>query len=684
MSAFDALVRPALVRIAAPGDGYDPHGDRYWGTGFFIAPGWVLTCAHVVAEGGSAVWRSEPAVGITWDDGTTAREAVGTVVLALPRPEGTDDRTGFWGFPDVALVRVPGTRTASCVRLAERPFVPPGDVSLHGWSRETGELDVRQVHGKLIGRSGQAYVTDDVMPVEGCSGGPVVDLAQGAVIGVSKGRGRDGGAVVPVTALRRLHDLPGGEAMGEALRAHDRHHLARYRSLDDRPDWTRVQRRFAAVAGTEGVSPGTRTHLYGRLAELPAPTAPGEVMDLVDQVKAWIRDDDLPDALEHDPRTWSEGAGLLRGLRAAGQEHSRTLDLDALLLYAAHVVRHVSARYGERADTAGLSRWIVDESGDADRHLRRAIDRLLSPGRHAGATVREPRARADVLLEIDTPRWGNLYPWRVKLLLNGTTVSPLHDDDRGVERARLKETLREPLADALRRGDSGPHLAAVEAVLPRELFDEPLDTWQVEAPLDPDDPWAATLGQRRIVVVRDARRHDREPAPEWRERWEAAVNGPLRVAPLRAEVPGAGADAHTARVRRETWAAAYDRLREVEGGTVPVYCGHVGSGDGLMAMNAALAAGHPLALWRTGAHDHDDCLELHERAEELLKKALTAEGLRNPVRSLRTRAQDRAAGPETRAAYAWAESIALLYDPPDRPPHGGRLEVPPLLGEGDL
>ncbi|MFE3070230.1 trypsin-like peptidase domain-containing protein [Streptomyces sp. NPDC059247] len=680
MSPFDALVRPALVRIAAPGGGYDPGGDRYWGTGFFIAPGWVLTCAHVVAEGGSAVWRSEPAVGITWEDGKTTRETVGTVALALPRPEHPDAPPDRWPFPDLALVRVPGTQKASCVRLSERPPALPTPVGLHGWSRETGELGVRHVHGTLNGSDGKALLTDWVMPVEGCSGGPVLDHRQGAVIGLNKGRGPDGGAVVPITALRRLHDLPGGEAVGEALRAHDRHHLARYRSLDDRPDWTRAQRLLPA---SPGLTPGQRTHLYGHFADLPAPTAPGEILDLVDQVKAWIREDDLPDALEHDPRTWSEGAGLLRGLRAPRRDGVTDLEPDAVLLYAAHVVRHVGGRYGPRADTAGLTRWIIDESGDAGRFLRREIDGLVSPGRPAPLSVREPRARADVLLEIDTPRYDRRYPWRVKLLLDGETVSPLHCDDRGVERARLRETLREPLADALRRGDSGPHLAAVEAVLPRELFDEPLDTWRLEPPPGPDDAWTTTLGQRRIVVIRDARRHTREPAPEWRERWEAGERGPLHAAPLRAEAPGAGPDAHTARVRRETWAETYDRLRDAAGGTVPVYCGPVGSGDGLMAMNAALAAGHPLALWRTGAHDHTDCAEFHERADRLLTDAATAWGVRGPVRSLRTRATDRAAGPEARAAYAWAESIAVLLDPPDRPPHGGRLEAPPLLGEGE-
>lgn len=259
------------------------------------------------------MWRSEPAVGITWEDGKTTRETTGTVVLALPRPDRPEDPPDRWAFPDIALLRVPGTQKASCVRLSERPAVWPAAVSLHGWSRETGELGIRHVHGTLNGSDGQALVTRGVMPVEGCSGGPVVDHAQGAVVGLNKGRGADGGAVVPVTALRALHDLPGGEAMGEALRAHDRYHLARYRSLDDRPDWTRAQ---LLLPGTQGAGPGLRTQLHGHFAELPAPTAPGEIMNLIDQVKAWIRDDSLPDALEDDPRTWSEGAGLLRGLRA--------------------------------------------------------------------------------------------------------------------------------------------------------------------------------------------------------------------------------------------------------------------------------------------------------------------------------------------------------------------------------
>ncbi|MER7538886.1 trypsin-like peptidase domain-containing protein [Streptomyces sp. NPDC097704] len=676
MSAFDALVRPALVRIGAPDGGYDPHGGQFWGTGFFIAPGWVLTCAHVVAEGGGEVWRKKPAVGITWQDGKRTRQSIGTVVLALPRPEDPGVRPEPWGFPDVALVRVPGTLKASCVRLAERPPARTTEVGLHGWSRETGELGIRQVHGRLTGVDARALVTEGVLPVEGCSGGPVVDDLQGAVIGFNKGRWSDQGALVPLAALRCLHDAPGGRFWAEALRDHDRHHLDHYlQSLDYGSDWTRAQQQ---LGGPHPLSPQLRTRLRGQLSALPAPINAGEIMDLVDRVRAWIRNSATPDAFEDDPRTWSEGAALLYGLRAPDRTDPGDPGLDAVLLYAAHVVRRVSGRPGGVGDVTAFRDWIIDLAADAGPYLRREIDDLIgSNGSAALAGARERRARADVLLEIDTPRWDRRYPWRVKLLRDGHMVTPLKGDDRGVERARLKETLRGPLAEALRLGDNGPHLASVEAVLPRELFDEPLDTWRLEPPEGPDEEQGPlTLGQRRIVVIRDARRHGKEPSAEWRERWEAGERGPLRATPLRAEVAGAGSDAHTARVRRETLEETRERLRRAEGGTVPVYCGPVGSGDGLMAMNAALAAGHPLALWRTGAHDHTDCAAFHVEADWLLADARTAHGLGEPIRSLR------ALVPE-RADLAWAETIAVLYDPPDRPPAAGRLEPPPLLGEED-
>lgn len=57
---LEPLVKAATVRVHAPADGYGTPGTGpTWGSGFFIAPGWVLTCAHVIGEGVlRCVWRA--------------------------------------------------------------------------------------------------------------------------------------------------------------------------------------------------------------------------------------------------------------------------------------------------------------------------------------------------------------------------------------------------------------------------------------------------------------------------------------------------------------------------------------------------------------------------------------------------------------------------------------------------
>ncbi|MFD7319952.1 trypsin-like peptidase domain-containing protein [Streptomyces sp. NPDC059875] len=732
MSAFESLVRPALVRIAAPGDGYDPHGDRYWGTGFFIAPGWVLTCAHVVAKGGSAVWRGERAVGIVWDGGVTT----GEVALAKPRPALPEQTLDRWDFPDLALVRVPDARDASCVRLSERmPVIAePVPVGLHGWSRETGRLGIREAVGEVHGVDGEALLLRGTQPVEGLSGGPVVDLNRAAVVGLNKGRGATEGAAVPITSLRQLYRARGGALLSEVIREHDRHHFDRFRSLSGEPDWTRAQLRHRPPT-TQGLDPGRRIHLYGRLAELPPPTGPGDVLHLVDEVRELTLGRNVRPLLEAEPHTWREGVGLLHELHEPNQESASDLGLNAVFVYAAAVARHVRERHGDSAAIQSLTDWVTDVAAETPLVIRQTIAGLLKAGRTTRTLPVSPRstrdqgARADVLIEIDTPPYGRRFPWRVKLLFDGRTIRPLHGDDRGVERERLRDTLREPLAEALAQGDRGEHLAAVEALLPRELFDEPLDTWRLSPDDELFDERSLPLGQRRIVVIRDAGRHKRPPAPEWYKRWRTAGLGPLRAVPLRAEALGAGPDVHAARIRRESPRQAWVRLSEAEDGSVPVYCGPVGSGDGLKAMAAALAAGHPIALWRSGSHDHTDCAEFHERADRLLVEAGTADGLHGPVISLRKRlaadveaaaamdapdgdptpdadgdadtgtdadaawdvdiAADGGAGPRTGDAagppapseHAWAAHLAVLFDPPDRPPHEDPLQGPPMLGE---
>ncbi|MBD0422392.1 trypsin-like peptidase domain-containing protein [Streptomyces sp. TRM S81-3] len=691
MSALEDVVRPSLARIVAPGDGYAPDRGEYWGSGFFIAPGWLLTCAHVVGKGGAEVWRSRSPVGVTWQGGTTT----GEVVLAKPRPEPSRTGRGRWDFPDIALVRVHGADDARCVWLSDRAPTIPAPVGLHGWSRQTGALGMRHGIGEASTLDGKALLLTGSLPVEGVSGGPVVDRRYGSVIAMNKGVGRTEGAAVPITALRELYDVRGGDILHTVMREHDLHHLARFTRPGPDPDWTRTQARLRGP-GAPGLAPALRVHLYGHFAHLPPPDGPADVTDLVQEVKSRVVQEDYRSPFAHGPRTWREGAGLLHGLRDLSDKGSRPeLDVDAVLLYAAKVARHTALERAADTEPERLgrfTRWIEEQATlYAHAAIREDIDGLLSglceraAGRPAGPVlVREepPRAGADVLLDIGEPVYGERYPLSVRLLYDGRDVTPVYSNDLGVRRHELQQYLREPLAEALRLGDRGEHLAVVEAFLPRALFDEPLDEWRLVADDTDDagddedadlfDEQSMPLGLRRTVLVRDRRRNARPPTPEWRRRWTGAVRGPLTGVPLRGEATDGG---HPPDGRRESRLAAYGRLSSSGDACVPVFCGPVGSGAGREAMAVALAAGHPLVLWRRDGHDHDECRAFHRSAARLLGLAGRAEGLHRHVRDLRIGVSD----PENALSEGLAGRIAVLYDPPDRPPYGTEMMRPPPM-----
>ncbi|RLU99221.1 serine protease [Streptomyces griseocarneus] len=693
LSALDGTVRRAVVRISAPGGGYDPSGDRFWGSGFFIAPGQVLTCAHVVGNGGGGVLAGETAIDITDHRGRTTE---GRVALVLPPPDDPERPSRRWKLPDLALVEVDGAEDAECLWLSDRSAVVPARISLHGWSKEVGDLALRSGHGMASGTDGpdgSALLLRGEIPVAGTSGGPVVDTERGAVIGVCKGRGEgDAGLAVPVTALRVLANArPGRDRLHALVRAHDRHHLRRYRTVGTGGSWTGFQHALRPAAAG-GFTPVLRTYLFARLAELTPPGTPGEVMKLVDEVKRRMIQGPYQPGIEHDPRTWREGVGLLYDLRDDGtRSQERDLELEAVLLYAARVAAAVS-RAGNPADEGPLrelSSWLSGREEPIESFIREEIDQILhggaadpetlaEPPARTGVELRKParrkvepgeeevRARADVLVEIDSLLYGDAYTWRVKLLREDDVVTFRDDEKEGVPRAGLQEALREPIAEAVRQSDVGDHLAAIEVAVPPELLDEPVDSWRLTPPGAPEhgiDPDSLPLGQRRVVVLRDRRRLDQPAIPEWHRRWNAAVRGPLAAVPLRREVPVRGHDGPGR--ERESGYAAYDRLSSAEDTAVPVYCGPVSKGSGADALGVALAAGHALVVWRRCATGHTDCAEFHQQMTALLCDAKTPEGLHRRIRSLRIRCGD----PEyPDPDVLWARSIALLHDSPARPP----------------
>ncbi|MEW2287132.1 trypsin-like peptidase domain-containing protein [Streptomyces sp. NPDC047841] len=398
MSAFDEMVRPSLARIGAPGDGYATDRDSYWGSGFFIAPGWLLTCAHVVGKGGAAVCRGESALSVTWQERTAdgawePRGGTGTAVVVAPRPEPGGPARDPWPFPDLALVRVSGADGVRCLWLGDREAGPLTPLGLYGWSVQTGELGIRQGSGELAGSDARALLLTGILPVGGLSGGPVLDLRHGSVIGVIKGRRREEGVAVPVTALYELLDSrEAGRAVREVLRAHDLHHASLLGAPSPYPHWTAVQAALPGhAASVSGVSTELRTRLYGHhLAHLPPPAGAGEVVHLVEDVKEQVRGERLPSLMLRNVRTWREGAALLYGLRVLDPGGGGTLvDLDAVLLYAAHVARRTAREHTGEADAGRLrafTEWIAGQAA-GHRHwaVGKAIGALLE-----GAATRGP------------------------------------------------------------------------------------------------------------------------------------------------------------------------------------------------------------------------------------------------------------------------------------------------------
>jgi len=93
-------------------------GGEFRGTGFFVAPGEVITCAHVVHGRGEVV--------VEW----SGRRLPATVAAAVPDLPADDPAARFYPLPDVALLRLAETLHHPCVGLdlAEPVTGPPPEI----------------------------------------------------------------------------------------------------------------------------------------------------------------------------------------------------------------------------------------------------------------------------------------------------------------------------------------------------------------------------------------------------------------------------------------------------------------------------------------------------------------------------------------------------------------------------
>lgn len=244
--ALSALPADGAERVRLQ-DNYDKALKEIWpasappiGSGFHVAPGKVVTAAHVIA-GCHVLWVRSSA---------TSSTSAQTIAI--------DTRS------DIALLDVPGLYALPTIAIGETEV---GDeVRAFGFPKRRGAV-VRErastaatVEGSATSDTGGALMTLRGSASEGMSGGPVVD-ARGLVVGMTLAR-RDDTQLIAVTAsgLRRFlaylaiatrpplpipPPVPGGDDAGtnphpltrEQRRSHERSTPPR-RSESNMPQWT--------------------------------------------------------------------------------------------------------------------------------------------------------------------------------------------------------------------------------------------------------------------------------------------------------------------------------------------------------------------------------------------------------------------------------------------------------------
>lgn len=643
----------AVAVLSGTGDAAE-----FWGSGLLVAPGWVLTCAHVLVRKdglGRRHWAGDDGVGILIGD----RVLPGMVVYTLPSArsitQGWDpgDEREYEIFPDLALIRLTVPAEHGCAWLSDRAIPPVSrQVAALGWRRAQEELWSWDGTCDVVGNDG-AHVfrlgPDSEIPA-GVSGSLVVDLAHGRVVGVVKARrrNRDGGKSVRLTALRALADSPplvpdlslGPDPYQELVREHDRWHFAQQQLLrESRSTWIDVQGQLGSVIGEW--TPYDRAEALGLLAELPPPRSAGVVQRVVERV---LGPGTVRDPL---PVAWRDGHGLLYEPEGGKQ----LLAFVTYLLLVAHEVR--------RQDPAGAA--------ELRRFATRRAMSLPAPDRNRLAALRTPDSGGpgegripSVLVALAPVAWEQDRPvqfrWEIQLVRSARDrqITTVCDQRDGVAFEEAVAQIQEPLALALDRADEAGRPATVEIALPVHHFDLPAHLWMPASglpgrPHRPDRP----MGTRRAVVVRDVERVP--PPPEWRDRWRRLGRpAPLVALPL----PDGGHQ------------SGYGRLRRGADHAVPVLCGPVGTGEGLATMMNVLDAGYGIALWSGAPHPPGscgpDCADFRQVVDDLLARTRSADELPEAVRALRAQAHDCSVWPEAGVGVL-AERLMLLYDDADSP-----------------
>ncbi|WP_353944678.1 trypsin-like peptidase domain-containing protein [Streptomyces sp. HUAS MG91] len=649
-SRLDTLARAATVHLLPAG----ADGPEQWGSGFFVAPGVVVTAAHVLRPWLAKRPDLEFAVrGDAFHDGIPVAARMESWLVRDSALESVP------ADQDLALVRLLDPEVEhECLWLVDRAVEYTGPLRVYGYRPDTPQSGKRIVPWSVDaeinvvdGARGLRFKPDAEFP-PGVSGGPLVDADTGAVVGVVKSRRtqKDGGAAVSALALREF-----GPLYRELVEAHDRWHGSLPASPDTGDNWIDLQ---VSELGPDPLwTPLDRRKALDLLARIPAPSDAHAVRKLALVARSgsrWPGD---------DPAlcSWRDGHGLL-------YEGRRPLSPLTFLRYLTLVGAYASVR---GADTTILDAWVKER---LRAHPDRSLHALVTDARlpddlrpapdeplRAGVPYPEPGDGRTVVTVVLDPVIGAVptrFFWQI-WVDDGTGEPLLAAADSSAEGRppqELAQVLGVPLARVFRNGDREGRPAPLEVALPVEEFDTEVHRWRFATVAALDDH--QYLGAQRQVVLRDLARRLEPDNEAWTARWRGLRQADALTA-HRAPEHG-----------RTPQAARYAKLPATH---VPVLCRPVGRGLGKQTMTAILDGGHPVVLWHIDGHTArgcgEACDELHQHAARLLDRVGSVAELPDSVRLVREEIGSH------RADRRWAEPLALLYDDPDRPVPGGDLDV---------
>lgn len=717
---LDHAGRTTVALRAAPGGA----AARPWGSGVLIAPGWVLTCAHVLAasDGRRRDTGPDGIFGVTFD----GRVVPARLAYDLSRPDPAAGPAA--ARADLALVQLLDPETEHpCAWLSDQPATLLEDAYIfrgHDASPAVTEGDGdagtgrrgeravgdaggvgdprdgragpepgdgrgtrgRAPHGAPAGPRAPAPPVDpfiavrfgardarglqfgsDVRVTPGASGGPLLDCDRGEVVGIVKGRHQQDhvGLAVPVTALRGLrpeHLVAGAEGLGP-----DPYHALM--SLHDRWHWA-GQDLGRAVGPTWFDAQHTimagRGRLWGVQERLQA-------LDLLARLPAprdpLVVEAAVGEVLERGERpgawllrTWRDGHGALY------QGSDPYTELRAFVHYL-RIVAQLTA--DEVRDAPGDEAAAVREQAARLAEFVQAKAVVLQPQdrRRIGPVRRRPRS---VLVEFEPLFYDEggqeLFNWSVSEGYGqGQWLRvDVQESAGGVPFEQAREQVLRRLGGRLLRadGDAGPNARVrLEVAVPEGHWDTAAGQWEVAASTR-RTARLRPVGPGRAVILRDQGRRD-QVDPAWLRRWQGLAAArelqALRIPPR----PGADA--------RSGSAEAIWRLLETAGeGALPALCHTVADGFGRDAVGVALDTGFPAGLWPAHGHGEErdcdaGCEEFHRGVRELLQGSGGVARLPELVRQLRAKAAEAA-----EEGTHWARDLVLLYDDPEDP-------IPPLF-----